>query len=638
MKHVFISLLLFATAFLPAAIASESKDQPRAENEDYWCTFFDAVGEPIPQAKVQIFRKNKQGREVLVEETSLDERGNLKKRPSNADQCSFIVQHPDYGIARASRYYVGQGIDNFVYSVALVRKGTWADERSIWGVVLDLDNNPVAGAKITCRVAYAAGGVAISGIGSHTVITDQNGRFRMHLPIEPSAGAYCIPPRSKYQVSVYPPKGLGLIPYTGRIPNGQDSKIILERAEHFRTFVFEDANGPITNSEKLKAIYIRVRLANGTSRRFGYTDWKDGTILPLGTFKAGMYSTRPLPFHKYEFEPIKVAAESPEQLVFKVKQKPVEAQKDITYRGQVVSGVGGEPMEGAFVIAGNSSNYDFSLINSGQWQRLHELPSNPSPDNLGLKPVQQIRPFRHITRTDKDGEFEMTINTSEPFEYIIVFEQDYLAVEYLTERKRIFTPDENNIVQIPTTKLFPAATVVLEPVADQPPGVPVKIWARRKFPKYDDLAWFEDFYNYYNGPGQFVMRSYFLPNREGRMHLPAGLKMRIEFTLRIHDRSNERVWCPLLTDVIKARQGQTVDLGQIVFIQKMAIFVQIVDAAGNPLEGVPVRNLPEGEFWVTHITDPEGIAEFHVRPYSKGKFVVGFRADDKEAQRPTEGL
>ena len=52
--------------------------------------------------------------------------------------------------------------------------------------------------------------------------------------------------------------------------------------------------------------------------------------------------------------------------------------------------------------------------------------------------------------------------------------------------------------------------------------------------------------------------------------------------------------------------------------------IQIVDAAGEPVEGVPVRKLVGNTGSVAHNTDENGRVMFYLPPYSQGKFYVSF--------------
>jgi hypothetical protein len=349
MKHMSLAAVMLGGVLWTVCLATETT--PLGEPKEHWCTFLDALHEPIPQAKVKIYRRNKHDEQVLVTQTSLDKWGNMAREPANSQKCTFVLSHPEYGLAEAKRYYIDGDRDNLVYFVPLVRRGTEAYKRSMSGVVVDPTGERVPGAKIHCGLVMAPGEAAIDSIAARlTALTDEQGRFAMYLPAKLDAAVDLIPLGSKYyEVKIDPPAGHGLILYSGSIPNGQDSTIVLDRAEHFRTFIFEDTNGPVSDLEKLKVIRLCVRLRETEPWYIQYPDWRHGRTLPLGTFEAEMYAERELPFEKCEFGPIEVTADSPEELVFKAKEKP--ADKDILYTGQVVHGTTDEPLPGVFVAA-----------------------------------------------------------------------------------------------------------------------------------------------------------------------------------------------------------------------------------------------------------------------------------------------
>jgi hypothetical protein len=589
---------------------------------DRYIIFVDAVGEAIPQAKVRIYRRNELGENILVEETSLDESGNMLEGPSNSDGCTFIVSHPNYGLACASRCYLSPGIDNFVYFVPVVPKGSEADERSIRGAVLDPNHRPVSGARISCWRVKTRDGVTISGMGHYTVITDAQGRFRMHLPIEPSRTAYEVPAHSSYRVKIEPPKGSSLIFQTCRIPNDQDRTIVLERAEHFRTFKFEDADGPITEMERLKVIRLCVRLKGNLPWYIHYPDFKDGRTLPLGTFEAKMRANRVLPFERLEFEPIEVTAQSPQELVFRARPKPPVRQ--ITCQGQVVSGLTSQPMAGVFIALARLGNDDFSAITPEQWQRLHELPERPEGNEPALEAIRNLHRLDRIVRSDYEGWFEIGLDSSEQSQDVVVFEQDYLAVEYDRGREKIFGHPPKDVVRLPVTRLYPGATVVFEPVVEEGP---VEIDGRWWPPKDNGRSWFADFKRDYGSAGSFVEGGRFLRGRIGTMQIPAYMEVRIRLWAHsIGGNFGDSFLRPSFQDVItqslQLSQGQLINLGKIKFEQLIPIFVQLVDEQNTGVGGIAVRRYHGDELREGHITDAQGFAEFLVPAYFEDKFEV----------------
>ena len=159
-----------------------------------WCVFKDALGEPIPEATVEIFEgSNWEKRKAdSIGKIKLDEKGRLRPPESNPrlQLCCFIVSHPDYGTALVERkQYMGPQEPLSSCTVPLVRIGTKADERSIWGTVVDPNGNPVRGALIHCYGLGTLGGGHISVLSKPPyqplrTITDKQGQFALYLPIE----------------------------------------------------------------------------------------------------------------------------------------------------------------------------------------------------------------------------------------------------------------------------------------------------------------------------------------------------------------------------------------------------------------------------------------------------------------------
>ena len=63
----------------------------------------------------------------------------------------------------------------------------------------------------------------------------------------------------------------------------------------------------------------------------------------------------------------------------------------------------------------------------------------------------------------------------------------------------------------------------------------------------------------------------------------------------------------------------------------MKVYVKIVDSAGEPVEGVPVRKLVGNTGSVAHNTDENGRVMFYLPPYSRGRFYVSYYGRAEEA-------
>lgn len=611
-----------------------------------WCVFKDALGEPIPEAAVEIFNNPtwEYKRTTSIGKVKLDKKGRLKPPMSNSrlQLCCFIVSHPDYGTALVEPRRYATSINELLTSctVPLVRIDTKADERSIWGTVVDPNNNPVRGALIHCYGLGTLGGGRISVLSKPPyqplrTITDEQGHFALYLPIEKDSDKHgsLVPLASKYSVRIEAPKALGLEPYSGKINSGEESTITMVPVGHggyFHTFVFEDANSPITNPNQLKNIQLTTGQPNGT-RSFRYEYWKNGGKFPLGTYKALISGTKPL-----KFEPIKVTEDSPELLVFKV-------QPGMIYYGQVVHGITGEPMPGVIVITGHLDlgGKDASSLTPQQWDALYTLGADPYADNQTLAELQKAYNFEKVTLTDEDGWYHISYITGKDryFSAFIVLKKDYLGARgerrYFVPRDdshpgeplfKELKPNKDGYAEVPTMKLFPAATLLIEP------NVPVRtsdddVRLHLYMNQDDNPPWASDFWSCYERSKVVHHEHFRPPNEVHSIHVPAGLEM----IIRVFNVLKSQ-WCPIIIPGIKLEQGQVLDLGRLDFQPALKVLVKVIDSAGQPVESVAVRCLDErGHFWgQVPITNEKGIVLVNVPPYSKGEFVIQYYEDTKD--------
>lgn len=182
---------------------------------------------------------------------------------------------------------------------------------------MDPEGNAVRGARIQCTNVLTLGEGLIYSLHGWTyeALTDKEGTFSLYLPNEKGRQdwGYLIPPKSKYNVRIDPPKELGLLPYVKPIENDRHLAILLERGGRFRTFVFEDASGPITDQYRLQYIGVTAERPDESWLSIRYNDFKDGGFFPPGQYRAAMYGIA-----NYEFEPLTVSEHSPDELVFRL--------------------------------------------------------------------------------------------------------------------------------------------------------------------------------------------------------------------------------------------------------------------------------------------------------------------------------
>jgi hypothetical protein len=552
-------VVLLVGAVGPAGLWVESAagaDQAKKHR----CTFVDALGEPIPGLHVQVFARDKNGKKPLLKEMVLDEAGGVQDADlalgSRKGHC--VVRHPDYGraVAKEGDCRCSGGSKPRKYWVPLVRQDSNEYDRSIRGLLVDPEGKAVAGARIICH--WIDGGVDVrlnSRSGAWVALTDRDGRFSMYVPVDRRKPGRLIPAHSKYTVMIEPPGDLGLALWSGKISNDHERTIVLPRGNRFRTFGFEDAHGPITEAEQLKKIRLTVEVFEYGTWSISYPGLRDGRVLPLGRLEATMYEQKGWPGRVCRFEPIHLTEDSPRHLVFRTKPKP--AGKHIIYTGQVIHGITGEPMPGALVAAGDSTEKDLSALTTEQWERLHQLPMKPSMNDRVLKVLLMIRPSRTVVRTDEQGWFELPVSNLKGFDFITAFEQDYVAIPHHGGENVKFVRDQNDMVWVPPIKLYPAAIAQLEPVFGRRKA---RIHAKWDLPWDDGRSWVRNLCEQYRSSRKFRANHLLRPNRLNRTYIPADCDVRLWLKMRATER-----WAPVVTEPIRAGQGQIIDIGRIKF-------------------------------------------------------------------------
>ncbi len=616
--------------------------------KDKWCIFKDALGNPIPEATVEIFKGSnwEKRKPDSIGNIKLDEKGRLRPPELNPRLrlCCFIVSHPDYGTALVEpnrRRHPSEPL--FSCTVPLVRIDTKADERSIWGTVVDPNGKPVAGAMLTCMgVSVPSGGrISASYYQPWKTITDEQGHFALYLPIEKDSEKHgsLVPLASKYSIRIEAPKDLGLESYSGKINSGEETTITMVPVGHggyFHSFVFEDANGPITDPNKLNKIRLTIKGENRT-QVFRYEDWKKGGKFPPGTYKVLIPGEKPL-----IFEPIQVTTDSPEQLVFKVPP-------GIIYYGQVVHGISGAPMPGAIVMSVEDGfGNDVSLLEPNQWDAICSVGPELDPQEPALAPLKEAFKFKKITQTDPKGSFEISFRPGEIGGCLVAVKKDYLGaaqkLSYFmptdetktkTSEFEAVEPDGDGCITLPEMKLFPAGTIVIEPnvptEAEEAGHDEVRLhW----FTDPDDNTfWLSDLWaTPKNNKGGYLFYKYDLRSNEiETAYIPAGL----ELTMRVYMMGESR-WGPIIIDGIKLEQGQVLDLGRQDFQPAIRVSLKVIDSANEPVESVSVRINNNVSPWLIFmqgpITNENGIVRFRVPTYSSGEFVIEYYEDAKDSK------
>jgi len=197
---------------------------------------------------------------------------------------------------------------------------------------------------------------------------------------------------------------------------------------------------------------------------------------------------------------------------------------------------------------------------------------------------------------------------------VIAFEENYLGLQ---RRRHALMPDGSRRAEVPVFKLYPAATVLVEARTS---AERISIWPRWVIDENDNSAWVREFLATDDRKESlFTYDDWIEQNEVQSFHVPAGLNLRVKL-----DTPYDNQWCPIeVPTLIHLAQGQVLDLGRHEFKPALEVAVLVTNPWGEPVEGVPVRQLFNGNHWgVPHNTDESGVARFHVVPYSQGEFGV----------------
>jgi len=584
---------------------------------DKWWFFDDASGKPIPSATVEIYLKKYKGPRIKIRETLID--GSLKKPALKNSQWSydFIIYDPNYGIANV---WESPSHKSHI-PVPLVDRTSKAAERAIWGVVVGPDGIPIEGVTIQCRSVRTLGEGLINSMNERsTVLTDASGGFCMYMPASTQnqdQRGTLIPPKSKYQVRIEAPKEMGLLPYTGQIENGMETTVVMESAGNFHTFTFVDEYGIIDEPAGLEKVYLIVERGEKGRLTLGYSDWKEQEVFPNGTYSAELMSSwRPGTNHgKIKFEPVEITDDSPEEIVLMVPE-------GVTYTGRVLHGITGEPFAGAYVITMESIGQGrLEDITVDQWAAIGELGDDISINDSAVSPIRKAYGLGKIARTDIDGYYTIVTRPGKGFYTFLAFDENFIPVS-----KRVYPPKDGSSteVTVATLKLYAAGKILLEACVDEK-GVP--ICPKWIVDKAASPPWVNDLLKIEDGRTSFFRyKGWIKQNEPHHVFVPAGATLRLQLRMPYDDK-----WSPFTTEEsFTLGRGEVLDIGKIDLKPALKVYVKIVDPAGEPVEGVPVRKLVGNIGSVAHNTDENGRAMFYVPPYSQGKFYVSHYVKSEE--------
>jgi len=323
----------------------------------------------------------------------------------------------------------------------------------------------------------------------------------------------------------------------------------------FHKITFENENGPVTDKKELAGIRIYYNCEKDSVLYYTYSEFESGLFLRPGTYCAYSGSMKS--------ESLQVTEQSPENLIFKTNSTKVK------YYGRVVDAVTGKPIEGAFVMV-NGIDDDLSEISPEQWKLMRKLPQKPFlPDKalLLLKDVMNGQDPEETVRTDAEGYFEMSLTKRRKPSVLGVFGENYL-----NSLEGNFGAIIDGSVNLGTFHLYPAAKVKIYPCAEElNSGRP----CRETQYMHLNLEIVPDGHSYsanakiyFEKPGFPLQIPELKVNEYRTYYVPAGFsyKLKLKYLYNDHD---DRWIIPEIPQIINVKQGETIDLGRVVFKPKI---------------------------------------------------------------------
>lgn len=268
--------------------------------EEYnpWWTFFDALGEPMAGASVQIELMQRARRDagsmlrIHLGTGVLDENGRLASLQVMGGPVTMRIEHPDYGIAsvRAVRNPKDRA---GIYVVPMVPRNSEAFSSSLSGTVADSNGQPVADVPVFFSLTGPSedDSDCYNRLFDGRAVTNEQGWFSLCRPkLSKDLVLDELPgPGTPYVVMIEPPKALNLRHLSGTVHAGTPAALTLTQMtqdEAFHTFSFTYPDGSALTQEDLKNTVLTLYRNQRKWRWLRYDDFKNGCFLPAGTLSS----------------------------------------------------------------------------------------------------------------------------------------------------------------------------------------------------------------------------------------------------------------------------------------------------------------------------------------------------------------
>ena len=512
-------------------------------------TLVDALGQPIAGATLELQAGADQ--QSLISPRPLvggpavlaltDSKGRCKidwpVRTGNRQIYSFfgLASHPDYGVAPVT---VSGG--GGVTKALLARKGTPEYERAVRGQVVNEAGRPVAGAVVESHFAVKPW---MNGQGS--VIAGPDGNFVMpFVPYSDEDKGLQLPSDAEYEVVARAPAGVDLFPASAR--GASPMRLILHAPTlNPRRLQFEVGDDQYAQGEHRGCVRLTwlatVNKPGEIDLEYRYLSDKPVRLVP-GRYTARFADSRG---RYFEYLPVNIDDSSPETIVF--RRPPA-----VTFSGQVVDGVTGEPVSGAIVFTGGARGNPAMLFDQ-DWKDIEAMPDRPSLDDPGVKAIGRHYVVEAIMRTDAQGRYELTRGREQRASMLVALMKDRLPMPVEVYKLK---PDDQQRVEIQPVPLFPVACVKLLP--QTPQGQSPSVYLKFSYQPDGQPEWFGRF-------KKAMDRAPFPPwmDTSGpmRVFVPAGVRLKLRFGC-----SGESLEAQPGDEILELSAGETRDLGALKFV------------------------------------------------------------------------
>ena len=442
--------------------------------------------------------------------------------------------------------------------------------RAAKGRVVSPEGLPVAHALIVADNVRLRTGESLGSARQEYVITDEQGAFRIYVPIrypEEFAGKP-LEIGSKFRIEAWAPAQMGLMPVCDYFSNEETAELRFLAGVGFHRFEFRDALGLKLELEKTQGFQMRFDNKVSVPQRF----LESGGNLPAGEYNLVVYINEG---KSLNFDPLRIDARTTETIV-------MQAQGQRWVKGLVLDGRTSEPLQNAQVFAMKASSTG-KVIKSG-----------PAIDPAWFGSAY-INP---------KGEWKIAAPRDASRIYILGLVPGYMPME-------VGSFDYNSPLVL---RMFPAAYLKFTARVDRNAHAQAPLKMHWKILSDLDKPWVEQLRVH----APLLSFPTILQGESQEIAIPADVDL--EVTIGAREITNEEFEPLLLGSALRLRPGESIDLGDLRLPLREGMRVQLLDSANQPQAGLPLRANATLRSWENyphfvspwHLTDEQGFTSLYL--------------------------